>query len=54
MSGIRNHDPGFRTSEDSACLRPLRYRDRLFTYLFIYFISFDAFVDMTKQIGYLV
>jgi hypothetical protein len=28
LSGIRNHDPGFRASEDSACLRPLGYRDR--------------------------
>jgi hypothetical protein len=25
---IRTHDPGFRASEDSACLRPLGYRDR--------------------------
>jgi hypothetical protein len=25
---IRNHDPGFQASEDSACLRPLGYRDR--------------------------
>jgi hypothetical protein len=29
LSGIRAHDPGFRASEDSACLRPLGYRDRL-------------------------
>jgi hypothetical protein len=28
LSGIRTHDPGFRASEDSACLRPLGYRDR--------------------------
>jgi hypothetical protein len=28
VSGIRTHDPGFRASEDSACLRPLGYRDR--------------------------
>jgi hypothetical protein len=28
LSGIRTHDPGFRSSEDSACLRPLGYRDR--------------------------
>jgi hypothetical protein len=27
LSGIRTHDPGFWTSEDSACLRPLGYRD---------------------------
>jgi hypothetical protein len=25
---IRTHDPGFRASEDSTCLRPLGYRDR--------------------------
>jgi hypothetical protein len=29
LSGIRTHDPGFREGEDSACLRPLGYRDRL-------------------------
>jgi hypothetical protein len=29
LSGIRTHDPGFRTSEDSTCLRPLSYRGRL-------------------------
>jgi hypothetical protein len=28
LSGIRTHDPGFRASEDSTCLRPLGYRDR--------------------------
>jgi hypothetical protein len=28
LSEIRTHDPGFRTSEDSSCLRPLGYRDR--------------------------
>jgi hypothetical protein len=28
LSGIRIHDPGFRASEDNACLRPLGYRDR--------------------------
>jgi hypothetical protein len=29
LCGIRTHDPGFRASEDSTCLRPLGYRDRL-------------------------
>jgi hypothetical protein len=28
---IRTHDPGFRVSEDSTCLRPLGYRDRQLT-----------------------
>jgi hypothetical protein len=28
LSGIRTHDPGFRASEDSVCLRKLGYRDR--------------------------
>jgi hypothetical protein len=28
LSGIRTHDPGFRASEDSTCLRPLGYCDR--------------------------
>jgi hypothetical protein len=30
LCGFRTHDPGFRVSEDSTCLRPLGYRDRLF------------------------
>jgi hypothetical protein len=29
LCGIRTHDPGFRASGDSTCLRPLGYRDRL-------------------------
>jgi hypothetical protein len=29
LCGIRIHDPGFRASEDSTCLRPLGYRDWL-------------------------
>jgi hypothetical protein len=29
LSGIRTHDPGFRASSDSTCLRSLGYRDRL-------------------------
>jgi hypothetical protein len=28
LCGIWTHDPGFRAREDSACLRPLGYRDR--------------------------
>jgi hypothetical protein len=28
FSGIRTHDPCFRVSEDSACIRSLGYRDR--------------------------
>jgi hypothetical protein len=36
LSGIRTHDPGCRASEDSACLRPLGYRDRL---TLLYFTS---------------
>jgi hypothetical protein len=28
LSGIRTHDPGFRASEGSVCLRRLGYRDR--------------------------
>jgi hypothetical protein len=29
LSGIRTHDPSVRASEDSSCLRPRGYRDRL-------------------------
>jgi hypothetical protein len=32
LSAIRTHDPGFRASEDSACLRPLGYRDRQYNH----------------------
>jgi hypothetical protein len=28
LCGIRTHDPGFRASDDSSCLRQLGYRDR--------------------------
>jgi hypothetical protein len=28
LCGIRTPDPGFRASEDNACIRPLGYRDR--------------------------
>jgi hypothetical protein len=28
LCGFRTHDRGFRTSEDSTCLRPLDYPDR--------------------------
>jgi hypothetical protein len=28
LCGIQTHDPGFRVSEDSSCLRPVGYRDR--------------------------
>jgi hypothetical protein len=30
LLGIQIHDPGFRANEDSTCLRPLGYRDRLY------------------------
>jgi hypothetical protein len=33
LGGIRTHDPGFRASEDSACFRPLGYRDLLWWYI---------------------
>jgi hypothetical protein len=32
LSGIRTHDPSFRASEDSSCLRPLDYYDRHYSY----------------------
>jgi hypothetical protein len=38
LSGIRPHGLGFRSSEDSACLRPLGYRDRLTFHI----VSFSA------------
>jgi hypothetical protein len=28
LCGIRNHDPSFRATKDSTCLRPLGYRDQ--------------------------
>jgi hypothetical protein len=41
LSGIRTHDPGFRASEDSACLRPLGYRDRRYGLLLVKFSVYD-------------
>jgi hypothetical protein len=53
MSGIRTHDPGFRASEDSACLRPLGYRDRQLIY-YIYIILrrtvFEEFYQLKFEI----
>jgi hypothetical protein len=33
LCGIRTQDPSFRASEDSSCLRPLGYCDRLVLYV---------------------
>jgi hypothetical protein len=33
LCSIRTHDPGFRASEDSACLRPLGYGNRINSYI---------------------
>jgi hypothetical protein len=38
LSEIRTLDPGFRASEDSTCLRPLGYRDRLSLYYCLVFL----------------
>jgi hypothetical protein len=40
LSGIRTHDPGFRASEDSACLRPLGYRDRQAYRYYIHIVQY--------------
>jgi hypothetical protein len=46
LSEIRTHDPGFLASEDSTCLRPLGYRDRLIGLLsYVYFLK--------RKIGYI-
>jgi hypothetical protein len=37
LCGIRTDDPGFRASEYSSCLIPLRYRGRRSLYYFPYF-----------------
>jgi hypothetical protein len=34
LSGIGTHDPGFRASEDSACLSPLGYRTYTYSVAF--------------------
>jgi hypothetical protein len=39
LSWIQTHDPGFRASEGSACLRPLGYRDRLYSIIIKYLTS---------------
>jgi hypothetical protein len=41
LSGIRIHDPGFRASEDRACLRPLGYRDRHILAYFLHFFKLN-------------
>jgi hypothetical protein len=44
LSRIQTHDPGFRASEDSACLRPLGNRDWLYnsytTYNLLIFLNY--------------
>jgi hypothetical protein len=44
---IRTHDPGFRASEDSTCLRQLGYCDRLVYY------SSPSIIRMIRWAGYL-
>jgi hypothetical protein len=52
LCGIRTHDPGFRESEDSICLRQLDYRERrkqhyllwMLTVIVFRIISFPTFV----------
>jgi hypothetical protein len=39
LSGIRTHDPSFRASEGSSCLRPLAYRDRQNIHILIVIIN---------------
>jgi hypothetical protein len=50
LSGIRSHDPGLRSSEDSTCLRPLGYRDRPWcTILFQYYPKCPISVEFSDQ-----
>jgi hypothetical protein len=44
LSGIRAHGPDFRASKDSACPRPLGYRDWLFIHTVVQMIThpFDS------------
>jgi hypothetical protein len=48
LSGIRTHDHSVRTSEESSCLRPLRYSDRhWYTYVFQkLFSTFCLFIQI--------
>jgi hypothetical protein len=46
LSRIRTYDHGIRASEDSSCLRPLGYRDRLW-------ISHKAFKEYYEYVGVL-
>jgi hypothetical protein len=39
LSGIQTHDHSVRASEDSSCLRPLAYRDRLLKGYYYYYGS---------------
>jgi hypothetical protein len=50
LLGIRTHDPSVRASEDSLCLRPRGYCDRLSVYL--YGCNLFAFVSLiSRSIG---
>jgi hypothetical protein len=52
VSGIRTHEPGFRASEGSACLRPLGYRDRQ---LYLLRLSFFTKLSQKQRIaGWLI
>jgi hypothetical protein len=50
LSGIRNHDLGFRASEDSICHRPLGYRDRLNIYIYIYITGINITPKSQREI----
>jgi hypothetical protein len=48
LCGIQTHDPGFRASEDSACLRQLGYRDRpMYIKLYNMYMKNSVFWDIT-------
>jgi hypothetical protein len=52
LSGIRNHGPGVRVSEDSSCFRPLGYRDRLATERAKTVHALDRLATVTGQFSY--
>jgi hypothetical protein len=54
LSGIRNHDPSVRASEDSSCFRPRGYCDRpstlhRYTNYQLYLLYYGAYISVLND-----
>jgi hypothetical protein len=50
QSGIRTYGPGVRANEESSCLRPLGYHDRVIRTLLNYILNILAVVTRQRDI----